>query len=67
VGDRWVIGDSAKIPARVLEPGSLERALLAEVVAVGNHKSVLRLSVDQGAARVLFSVEKGASWFATPL
>lgn len=67
VGDRWAVADPAKIPSRILEPGSLDRALLAEVVSVGPYRSVLRLTSDPGTARALFSVEKGASWFATPL
>jgi hypothetical protein len=67
VGDRWAIGDAAKIPSLIIEPNALDRALLAEVMSVGPHRSVLRLTAAQGAARTLFSVEKGASWFATPL
>lgn len=67
VGDRWAVADPSKIPSRILEPGSLERALLAEVVSVGPYRSVLKLSSDPGNARALFSVERGASWFATPL
>ena len=67
VGDRWAVADPSKIPSRILEPGSLERALLAEVVSVGPYRSVLRLTSDPGNARALFSVERGASWFATPL
>ena len=67
VGDRWMIADRAKIPARVLEQGSVDRIIMAEVVAVGQHRSTLRLSAESAGSPVRPGLERGVPWFASPL
>jgi hypothetical protein len=67
VGDRWMIADKAKIPSRVLEQGSIDRIMMAEVVAVGHHRSTLRLTADSASSSVRPGLERGVPWFASPL
>lgn len=67
VGDRWMIADHAKIPARVLEPGAIDRMMMAEVVAVGQHRSTLRLTAESSGSPVRPGLERGVPWFASPL
>jgi hypothetical protein len=67
VGDRWMIADRAKIPERVLEQGSIDRIMMAEVVAVGHHRSTLRLTADSASSSVRPGLERGVPWFASPL
>ena len=67
VGDRWMIADHAKIPARVLEPGAIDRMMMAEVVAVGQHRSTLRLTAESTGSPVRPGLERGVPWFASPL
>jgi len=67
VGDRWMIADHAKIPARVLEPGAIDRMMMAEVVAVGQHRSTLRLTAESIGSPVRPGLERGVPWFASPL
>lgn len=67
IGDRWMIADRAKIPARVLEQGSIDRIMMAEVIAVGQHRSTLRLTAESAASPVRPGLERGVPWFATPL
>ncbi len=65
IGDRWVLEDRARVPGRVLEEGALERARVAEVIAVTPHRAVLKLTQhDQSAA---MPAERGVPWFATPM
>jgi len=67
IGDRWMIADRAKIPARVLEQGSIDRIMMAEVIAVGQFRSTLRLTTESAASPVRPGLERGVPWFATPL
>jgi hypothetical protein len=67
VGDRWMIADRAKIPSRVLEQGSIDRVMMAEVVAVGQHRSTLRLTAESASPSVRPGLERGVPWFASPL
>ncbi len=67
VGDRWMIADRAKIPARVLEQGAVDRIIMAEVVAVGQHRSTLRLTAESAGSPVRPGLERGVPWFASPL
>ncbi len=67
IGDRWMIADRAKIPARVLEQGSIDRIMMAEVIAVGQYRSTLRLTAESAASPVRPGLERGVPWFATPL
>lgn len=67
VGDRWMIADRAKIPTRVLEQGAVDRIIMAEVVAVGQHRSTLRLTAESAGSPVRPGLERGVPWFASPL
>jgi hypothetical protein len=67
VGDRWMIADRARIPARVLEQGAVDRIIMAEVVAVGQHRSTLRLTAESAGSQVRPGLERGVPWFASPL
>lgn len=67
LGDRWVVGDTARIPARVLERGSLEGLRLAEVVSVAPHRSMLKLESPKAPPDRSAESERGVSWFASPL
>lgn len=67
VGDRWMIADRARIPARVLEQGAVDRIIMAEVVAVGQHRSTLRLTAESAGSPVRPGLERGVPWFASPL
>jgi len=65
IGDRWVLEDRARVPGRVLEQGSLERARVAEVIAVTPHRAVLKLTQHEQSAAM--PAERGVPWFATPM
>jgi hypothetical protein len=67
VGDRWMIADRARIPTRVLEQGAVDRIIMAEVVAVGQHRSTLRLTAESAGSPVRPGLERGVPWFASPL
>jgi len=65
IGYRWVLEDRARVPGRVLEQGSLERARVAEVIAVTPHRAVLKLTQHEQSAAM--PAERGVPWFATPM
>jgi len=67
IGDRWMIADRAKIPTRILEQGSIDRIIMAEVISVGQFRSTLRLTAESAASPVRPGLERGVPWFATPL
>ena len=67
LGDRWMIADKSRIPSRVLEEGSVERIMMAEVIAVGQHRSTLRLTAESASSSTRPGLERGVQWFASPL
>ncbi|MEN9775337.1 MAG: hypothetical protein RL322_2407 [Pseudomonadota bacterium] len=67
VGDRWLLIDAARIPARTLEPGALKGVQLAEVVSVGQYRSSLKLETPEGTASEASPPDRGAQWIAVPL
>lgn len=66
-GDRWVVSDAARIPARVLEQGALEGLRVAEVVSVMTYRSLLRLESTEGGKQLAPGSERGVAWFASPM
>ena len=67
LGDKWLVADRSKIPSRVLEEGAIDRALLAEVVTVLPHRSVLKFTPDASQTASRLAAERGVTWFATPM
>ena len=67
VGDRWLLTDEARLPARLLEPGAMAGLQMGEVVSVGRFRSTLRLESKPDRPPGPAIQERGVQWFAFPL